>query len=72
MIDMYDSQTGVVVDMEYDLVNGKEVVLNLKIFNVINNLVGKLVENIEPAIKLAFATNFIYILQENRENKDNV
>lgn len=72
MIDMYDSLTGVVVDMEYDIVDNKEVVLDLKIHNVLNNIVGKSQENIDPAIKLAFATNFLYILKENGENKDNV
>lgn len=68
MIDMYDSQTGVLVDMEYDLVNGNEVFLNLKIFNIINNVVGKLLENIDPSIKIAFAANLLSILQENKEN----
>lgn len=68
MIDMYDSQTGVLVDMEYKLVNGIEVCLNLKIFNIINNVVGKLLENIDPSIKIAFAANLLSILQENKEN----
>lgn len=68
MIDMYDSQTGVLVDMEYDLVNGNEVFLNLKIFNIINNVVGELLENIDPMIKIAFAANLLSILQENKEN----
>ena len=68
MIDMYDSQTGVLVDMEYDLVDGNEVFLNLKIFNIINNVVGRLLENIDPLIKIAFTANLLSILQENREN----
>lgn len=68
MTDMYDSQTGILVDMEYDLVNGNEVFLNLKIFNIINNVVGKLLENIDPSIKIAFAANLLSILQENKEN----
>ncbi len=71
MIDMQSAQDGVLVDMEYEFVDGMEKVIDISIRNIINNIVGEVLEFTNPLYKLAFATNFLSLLEQER-NKDNV
>lgn len=69
MIDMYGSKNGVVIDMEYEIVDGFEKVIDINIRNIINNIVGEIIEMANPMYKLAFASNFLKLLEQER-NKE--
>ena len=69
MIDMYGSKNGVVIDMEYEIVDGLEKVIDINIRNIINNVVGEIIEMANPMYKLAFASNFLKLLEQER-NKE--
>lgn len=70
MIDLQDSVSndGVLVDMEYEIVDGEEKVVDIYIHNIINNIVGEEVD-VSPVIKLAFAANILQILKQQREQE---
>lgn len=69
MIDMYGSKNGVVIDMEYEIVDGFEKVIDINIRNIINNVVGEIIEMANPMYKLAFASNFLKLLEQERNNE---
>jgi len=72
MIDTYeDTNTGVLIDMKYEIVDGIEKVIDINVRNIINNVVGEVIQLSNPMYKLAFASNFLKILEQER-NKDNV
>jgi hypothetical protein len=69
MIDMQDSEDGVLVDMRYEIVDGLEKVIDISIRNIINNIVGEVVQLANPMYKLVFASNFLSLLEQER-NKE--
>ena len=69
MIDMHDQKNGVVIDMKYEIVDGLEKVIDINIRNIINNIVGEIIEMANPMYKLAFASNFLKLLEQER-NKE--
>ena len=70
MIDTYeDTNTGVVIDMKYEIVNGLEKVIDISIRNIINNIVGEVVQFANPMYKLAFASNFLTLLEQERNKQ---
>ena len=69
MIDMHDPNNGVVIDMKYEIVDGLEKVIDINIRNIINNIVGEIIEMANPMYKLAFASNFLKLLEQER-NKE--
>ncbi len=69
MIDMQTSQDGVLVDMRYEIVDGLEKVIDISIRNIINNIVGDIVQLANPMYKLVFASNFLSLLEQER-NKE--
>lgn len=69
MIDMQDSEDGVLVDMKYEIVDGLEKVIDINIRNIINNIVGEVLEFANPMYKLAFASNFLSILEQERNKQ---
>lgn len=69
MIDMRDSNDGVLIDMEYEIVDGLEKVINLNIRNIINKIVGEVIDYANPMYKIAFAANFLSLLEQER-NKE--
>jgi len=69
MIDMQDAETGVLVDMEYKMVNGLEKVIAVNVRNIINNIVGEVLELSNPMYKLAFAANMLSLLEQERKEQ---
>jgi len=69
MIDMHDDKTGVVIDMKYEIVDGLEKVIDISIRNIINNIVGDVVQLANPMYKLAFASNFLSLLEQERNKQ---
>jgi hypothetical protein len=69
MIDMHDDKTGVVIDMKYEIVDGLEKVIDICIRNIINNIVGEVVQLANPMYKLAFASNFLSLLEQERNKQ---
>jgi hypothetical protein len=70
MIDTYeDTNTGVLIDMKYEIVDGIEKVIDINVRNIINNVVGEVIQLSNPMYKLAFASNFLKILEQER-NKE--
>ena len=70
MIDMQDAGgSGVLIDMEYEIIDGVEKIIDVSIRNIINNIVGEIVEPSNPLYKLAFATNFLTMLEQERNKK---
>lgn len=69
MIDMRDSNDGVLIDMEYEIVDGIEKVININMRNIINKVVSEVVELSNPFYKIAFASNFLTILEQERKAK---
>jgi hypothetical protein len=55
--------------MKYEIVDGKEKVIDITFHNIINNIVEKIVEPFNPYYKLAFASNFLKMLEQERNNK---
>ena len=70
MIDLQDpvSNDGVLVDMEYEIVDNVEKVVEVSIHNIINNIVSEPV-NVSPVIKLAFAANILTLLKQDKEQE---
>lgn len=69
MIDMQSPQDGVLVDMQYEIVDGLEKVIDINIRNIINNIVGEVLVFANPMYKLAFAANFLSLLEQERNKK---
>lgn len=69
MIDMHDDETGVLIDMKYEIVDGLEKVIDINIRNIINNIVGEVLELTNPMYKLAFAANFLSLLEQERNKQ---
>ena len=69
MIDMRDSKDGVLIDMKYEIVDGLEKVIDINFRNIINNIVGEVLELTNPMYKLAFAANFLSLLEQERNKK---
>lgn len=69
MIDMYGTSNGVLIDMEYEIVDGLEKVIDISMRNIINNIVGEIIEMANPMYKLAFASNFLALLEQERNKK---
>jgi len=69
MIDMHDDETGVVIDMKYEIVDGLEKVIDISIRNIINNIVGEVVQLANTMYKLAFAANFLSLLEQERNKQ---
>jgi len=69
MIDMHDDETGVLIDMKYEIVAGLEKVIDINIRNIINNIVGEVVQFANPMYKLAFASNFLTLLEQERNKQ---
>jgi hypothetical protein len=69
MIDMHDDKTGVLIDMKYEIVDGLEKVIDICIRNIINNIVGEVLELTNPMYKLAFAANFLSLLEQERNKQ---
>jgi len=70
MIDLQDpvSNDGVLVDMEYEIVDDIEKVVDVSIHNIINNIVSEPVD-VSPIIKLALAANILTILKQEKEQE---
>lgn len=69
MIDMHDKANGVLIDMKYEIVDGLEKVIDISIRNIINNIVGEIIELANPIYKIAFASNFLSLLEQERKEK---
>ena len=69
MIDMQGPDEGVLVDMEYEIVDGLEHIINLNIRSIINKIVGEVVNYANPMYKLAFASSFLTLLEQERNEK---
>jgi hypothetical protein len=69
MIDMHDTKDGVLIDMKYEIVDGLEKVIDINIRNIINNIVGEVLELTNPMYKLAFAANFLSLLEQERNKQ---
>lgn len=69
MIDMQGPDEGVLVDMEYEIVDGLERIINLNIRSIINKIVGEVVNYANPMYKLAFASSFLTLLEQERNEK---
>jgi len=73
MVDMHEEEpdNGILVDMIYEIVDGVERALEIKIYNILNNVVTSIVQHVSPIVKLAFASNMLQLLEIER-GKDNV
>lgn len=60
---------GVLVDLIYKMINGLEYVVDLQVRNIINNVVGEILEDLNPLIKLAFTANALKLLEIERNNE---
>ncbi len=69
MIDMHGTKDGVLIDMKYEIVDGLEKVIDINIRNIINNIVGEVLELTNPMYKLAFAANFLSLLEQERNKQ---
>jgi hypothetical protein len=69
MIDMQSLEDGVIVDMKYEIIDGLEKVIDVNIRNIINNIVGEVLEFANPMYKLAFAANFLSLLEKERNEQ---
>ena len=69
MIDMHDTKDGILIDMKYEIVDGLEKVIDINIRNIINNIVGEVLELTNPMYKLAFAANFLSLLEQERNKQ---
>jgi hypothetical protein len=67
MIDMNEvTNMGVLVDMEYEIVDGEERAIDVSVHNIAGDRVGSKVELYSPYYKLAFAGNFLKMLEQER------
>ena len=69
MIDMLDSDQGVLIDMKYEIVDSLEKVIDINIRNIINNIVGEVLELANPMYKIAFAANMLTLLEQERNKQ---
>lgn len=69
MIDMLDGDQGVLIDMKYEIVDGLEKVIDINIRNIINNIVGEVLELTNPMYKIAFAANMLTLLEQERNKQ---
>lgn len=69
MIDMLDDDQGILIDMKYEIVDGLEKVIDINIRNIINNIVGEVLELTNPMYKIAFAANMLTLLEQERNKK---
>jgi len=69
LIDLQGTSDGVLVDMIYEIVDGSEYIIDLQVRNIINNVVGEILEDLNPLIKLAFSANALKLLEQER-NKE--
>ena len=69
MIDMQEGDQGVLIDMKYEIVDGLEKVIDINIRNIINNIVGEVLELTNPMYKIAFAANMLTLLEQERNKK---
>ena len=69
LIDLQGTSEGVLVDMIYKIVDGSEYIMDLQVRNIINNVVGEILEDLNPLIKLAFSANALKLLEQER-NKE--
>ena len=71
MIDIQDVETGygILVDMPYQIIDGIEKVIDIKIYEIINNVVSGIAPISSPLVKLAFASNFLQLLEMERDKE---
>jgi hypothetical protein len=71
MVDMHAEETGsgILVDMIYEIVDGIESVIEIKIYEIINSIVTGIVPQVSPIVKLAFASNMLKLLEIERNEK---
>jgi hypothetical protein len=69
LIDLQGASDGVLVDMIYEIVDGSERIIDLQVRNIINNVVGEILDDLNPLIKLAFSANALRLLEQER-NKE--
>jgi len=70
MIDLEGPCDGVLVDMIYKFVDGSEYIIDLQVRNIINNVVGEILEDLNPLIKLAFSANALKLLEIERTKEE--
>jgi len=68
-IDLQGTSDGVLVDLFYKFVNGDEYIIDLQVRNIINNVVGEILEDINPMIKIVFSAKILSYLEQER-NKE--
>jgi len=68
-IDLQGTSDGVLVDLFYKFVNGDEYIIDLQVRNIINNVVGEILEDINPMIKIVFSAKILSHLEQER-NKE--
>jgi hypothetical protein len=69
-IELQDARNGVLVDLFYKFVDGDEYILDLQVRNIINNVVGEILEGLDPMIKVVFSANILrYLDQEKNKEK---
>ena len=68
-IDLQGTSDGVLVDLFYKFVDGSEYIIDLQVRNIINNVVGEVLEDLSPMIKIAFSANILQLL-EREKNKE--
>ena len=71
MVDMHEEETGngILVDMIYEIVDGIEKVIDVKIYEIINSIVTGIVPQVSPILKVAFAGNMLKLLEIERNKK---
>lgn len=69
LIYLQGTSDGVLVDLIYKMINGLEYVVDLQVRNIINNVVGEILEDLNPLIKLAFTANALKLLEIERNNE---
>ena len=68
-IDLQGTKDGVLVDLFYKFVDGDEYIIDLQVHNIINNVIGEVLEDLSPMIKIAFSANILQLL-EREKNKE--
>ena len=68
-IDLQGTKDGVLVDLFYKFVDGNEYIIDLQVHNIINNVIGEVLEDLSPMIKIAFSANILQLL-EREKNKE--
>ena len=70
LIDLQGTSDGVLVDMIYKFVDGSEYIIDLQVRNIINNVVGEILEDLSPMIKIAFSANILQLLEQERTTEE--